>query len=139
MTDSLKRELHEEHPDPEADRRQKRHRGHGEHDSLAIRSHGQKRFKYEDYTVGIICALEFEMSAVRFMLDNEHPNLNFEHDQNLYVLGELGKLNVVIACLPGNQGKRGCSNSHYKHGTHISGNQITSNGWDWRWCAQRQA
>ncbi|KAH7231101.1 nucleoside phosphorylase domain-containing protein [Fusarium tricinctum] len=58
------------------------------------------------YTIAIICALGFEMSAVRYMLDREHPRLPMkEGDPNLYVLGELSGHNVVLATFPGNQGK----------------------------------
>ncbi|EXA32212.1 hypothetical protein FOVG_16583 [Fusarium oxysporum f. sp. pisi HDV247] len=61
---------------------------------------------YEDYTVAIICAIGFEMSAVRYMLDRERPRLpTKEGDANIYVLGELSGHNVVLATLPGNQGK----------------------------------
>ncbi|KAL4889741.1 hypothetical protein BDV59DRAFT_195423 [Aspergillus ambiguus] len=46
------------------------------------------------------------MSAVRFMLDKEHRSLPpAPGDTNLYILGELSSHNVVIAFLPGNQGK----------------------------------
>ncbi|KAF3392359.1 Serine/threonine-protein phosphatase 6 regulatory ankyrin repeat subunit B [Talaromyces pinophilus] len=62
---------------------------------------------YADYTVAIMCALDFEMSAVRWMLDRQHhPLPEKERDRNLYVLGELSGHNVVIACLPGTQGKK---------------------------------
>ncbi|KAF4216177.1 hypothetical protein CNMCM5878_007386 [Aspergillus fumigatiaffinis] len=61
---------------------------------------------YNDYTVAVVCAMSFEMSAVRYMLDDEHPRLPTKQgDSNLYVLGELSGHNVVIACLPGIQGK----------------------------------
>jgi ankyrin repeat protein/nucleoside phosphorylase len=54
----------------------------------------------------MVCAMGFEMSAVRYMLDDEHPRLPTKQgDLNLYVLGELSGHNVVIACLPGTQGK----------------------------------
>lgn len=60
----------------------------------------------EDYTVGIICALGFEMNAVRYALDREHANLLIKpNDSNIYILGELSHHNVAIACLPGSQGK----------------------------------
>ncbi|KAL8367321.1 hypothetical protein RB595_009172 [Gaeumannomyces hyphopodioides] len=61
---------------------------------------------YDEYTIGIVCAIGFEMSAVRYMLDREHarPSAHSE-DPNRYVLGELSGHNVVIACLPGTQGK----------------------------------
>ncbi|KAL4940491.1 hypothetical protein BDV06DRAFT_224064 [Aspergillus oleicola] len=58
------------------------------------------------YTVGIICALGLEMQAVRHLLDSEHGSLPVRSDDsNIYVLGELSGHNVVIACLPGIQGK----------------------------------
>ncbi|KAJ5484694.1 hypothetical protein N7453_012162 [Penicillium expansum] len=61
---------------------------------------------YEAYTVGIVCALEFEMSAVRYMLDNEHSRLPRKPgDSTLYILGELSGHNVILASLPGSQGK----------------------------------
>ncbi|KAH3209412.1 hypothetical protein KXV77_007393 [Aspergillus fumigatus] len=64
------------------------------------------RWTYNDYTVGVVCAMGFEMSAVRYMLDDEHPHLPTKQgDSNLYILGELSGHNVVIAWLPGTQGK----------------------------------
>ncbi|KAJ5663013.1 hypothetical protein N7507_003744 [Penicillium longicatenatum] len=61
---------------------------------------------YEAYTVGIVCALEFEISAVRYMLDKEHARLPRKPgDSNLYILGELSGHNVILASLPGSQGK----------------------------------
>ncbi|OAA74835.1 Nucleoside phosphorylase domain protein [Akanthomyces lecanii RCEF 1005] len=58
------------------------------------------------YTVGFICALNLEMSAVRYLLDCEHPGLPLQAgDSNLYILGELSGYNIVLAWLPGNQGK----------------------------------
>ncbi|EJT72678.1 hypothetical protein GGTG_09537 [Gaeumannomyces tritici R3-111a-1] len=62
--------------------------------------------KYEEYTIGIVCAAGFEMSAVRYMLDREHTRPSTHPgDPNRYVLGELSGHNVVVACLPGTQGK----------------------------------
>ncbi|KAI8316875.1 hypothetical protein K4K59_012377 [Colletotrichum sp. SAR11_240] len=61
---------------------------------------------YENYTVAIVSAIEFEMSAVRYLLDREHADLpTKEGDSNIYILGELQGHNVVLACLPGIQGK----------------------------------
>ncbi|KAK8090374.1 hypothetical protein PG997_005335 [Apiospora hydei] len=61
---------------------------------------------YEDYTVAIVCAIDFEMSAVRYMLDKEHESLpTKESDSNLYILGELSGHRVALAWLPGTQGK----------------------------------
>ncbi|KAK1585140.1 pfs domain-containing protein [Colletotrichum navitas] len=61
---------------------------------------------HEEYTIAVVCAMSFEMSAVRFMLSREHPRLRAKDgDSNMYVLGELSGHNVVLACLPGQQGK----------------------------------
>ncbi len=50
--------------------------------------------------------MSFEMSAVRYMLDKEHARLPRQGDDpNIYVFGSLSGQNVVLACLPGNQGK----------------------------------
>lgn len=56
--------------------------------------------------MAIICALEFELSAVRYLLDREHlTRQGPPGDANMYVLGELSGHNVVLTCLPGSQGK----------------------------------
>ncbi|KAK7964033.1 nucleoside phosphorylase domain-containing protein [Apiospora saccharicola] len=61
---------------------------------------------HEDYAVAVICAIGYEMSAVRYMLDVEHPRLPAKDgDSNIYILGQLSGHNVVLACLPGIQGK----------------------------------
>ncbi|KAK6531684.1 hypothetical protein TWF694_002860 [Orbilia ellipsospora] len=61
---------------------------------------------YDKYVIAVISASEFEMSAFRFMLESEHPRLPIvEGDRNTYILGELNGYNIVLACLPGNQGK----------------------------------
>ncbi|KAH7176050.1 nucleoside phosphorylase domain-containing protein [Dactylonectria macrodidyma] len=60
---------------------------------------------HEDYTVAVVCAMSFERSAVRFMLDREHDHLGTPGDSNIYTLGDLHGHNVVLACLPGQQGK----------------------------------
>jgi nucleoside phosphorylase len=55
----------------------------------------------------MIFAMGFEMSAFRYMLDEEHE-MAFDKepgDQNQYILGKAGRHNVVLACLPGEQGK----------------------------------
>ncbi|KIW28516.1 uncharacterized protein PV07_08175 [Cladophialophora immunda] len=60
-----------------------------------------RRLKHSDYTVAIICPLEVEMSAVRYMLDQEHARLpKREGDPNSYIFGEMGGRNVVIGYLP---------------------------------------
>ncbi|KAK5626096.1 hypothetical protein RRF57_001811 [Xylaria bambusicola] len=58
------------------------------------------------YTVGILCAMDLERNAVRYMLDEEHRRLPSQPgDSNSYTLGELQGHNVVLACLPSQQGK----------------------------------
>ncbi|KAI0552688.1 hypothetical protein F4679DRAFT_571458 [Xylaria curta] len=65
---------------------------------------------HTDYTVGWICAVEYELVAAQALLDEEHNAL--EHipvnDNNNYTLGRLGKHNVVIAVM-----------SHWQYG-HVS-------------------
>ncbi|KAI0451011.1 nucleoside phosphorylase domain-containing protein [Xylaria acuta] len=61
---------------------------------------------YETYTVAVVCAIEFEMSAVRYMLDKEHQRLpNKPGDPNRYILGQLSGHDTVLAWLPWLQGK----------------------------------
>lgn len=64
------------------------------------------RLYKEAYTVALICPLEVELSAARYMLDDEHASLpRDEYDPNTYVLGSLSGHNVVLASLPkGSQG-----------------------------------
>ena len=66
----------------------------------------ETRLDHGAYTVALICPLEVEMSAARYMLDEEHERLpKHKHDTNSYILGRLSGHNVVIACLPeGSQG-----------------------------------
>lgn len=57
--------------------------------------------KYEDYTVGWICALPAETAAAMGMLDERHDHLpQHPNDDNNYILGRIGEHNVVIAGLP---------------------------------------
>ncbi|WYZ34065.1 hypothetical protein EsH8_I_000341 [Colletotrichum jinshuiense] len=61
---------------------------------------------HDEYTIAVVCAMSFEMSAVRYMLDREHPRPRRKvGDPNAYVLGDVCGHNVVLACLPGQQGK----------------------------------
>jgi nucleoside phosphorylase len=66
----------------------------------------KKRLTHDEYDVALICPLEMEMSAARYMLDEEHARLPRDiHDTNQYILGQLSGHNVVIASLPsGSQG-----------------------------------
>ncbi|OCK73208.1 putative ankyrin repeat domain protein [Lepidopterella palustris CBS 459.81] len=56
----------------------------------------------DEYTVGWIAALALETAAAAAMLDVEHeePQWQHENDHNNYTLGSIGKHNVVIASLP---------------------------------------
>ena len=56
----------------------------------------------DEYTVGWITALALEGAAAEAMLDVEHeePQWKHENDHNNYTLGSIGKHNVVIAGLP---------------------------------------
>ena len=50
------------------------------------------------YTVGWICVLRCELNASRALLDEEHERLQpGEKDDNGYLLGRMGRHNVVIA------------------------------------------
>ncbi|KAJ8115099.1 hypothetical protein OPT61_g3184 [Boeremia exigua] len=66
-----------------------------------------QKLRYDDYTVGWVCALPIELAAAQEMLDEEHPDLEYDptanNDENLYALGSIGGHNVVIACLPAGQ------------------------------------
>jgi nucleoside phosphorylase len=56
---------------------------------------------HDDYTVGWICALPVETAAAKLMLDEIHTPLpRMPMDQNSYILGSIGKHNVVITSLP---------------------------------------
>jgi hypothetical protein len=58
--------------------------------------------RYEDYTIGWICALQVEVLAARVMLDKRHdgvfPGIN--GDDNNYIAGTMNGHKVVIAGLP---------------------------------------
>ena len=56
----------------------------------------------EAYQVGWVCALPKEAAAARAALDEEHGPFESDNtqDNNSYVLGRVGKHNVVVACLP---------------------------------------
>ncbi|KAF7518824.1 hypothetical protein G7054_g13313 [Neopestalotiopsis clavispora] len=57
------------------------------------------------YTVGWICAVETELVAAASFLDEKHDDPEYlpVNDNNSYVLGRIGKHNVVIAALPNGQ------------------------------------
>ena len=55
----------------------------------------------DDYTIGWVCALEYELAAAQAMLEEEHSVLpRAERDSNTYALGRIGPHNIVIAGLP---------------------------------------
>lgn len=57
-----------------------------------------RQLTHNDYTVGWLCVLEFELDAARALLDDEDeplpPGVN---DDNAYLLGRMGEHNVVVA------------------------------------------
>ncbi|KAL6900373.1 hypothetical protein GGI43DRAFT_422907 [Trichoderma evansii] len=56
---------------------------------------------HNEYTVGWVCALSKEQTAATAMLDDRHGSLpKPPNDPNTYILGSIGKHNIVIACLP---------------------------------------
>jgi nucleoside phosphorylase len=65
---------------------------------------------HKDYTVRWICALPVEMAAAKAMLDEVYEDLPIpSHDHNAYILGRVGKHNVVVAGLP--NGKYGTTSA----------------------------
>ncbi|KAJ5337410.1 uncharacterized protein N7506_005432 [Penicillium brevicompactum] len=85
------------------------------HDTPTTQCHLSKRPKtshhdglpaprHERYTIAWICALYIEMAAAQAMLDESHEILpTHADDRNTYVLGDIYRHNVVIACLPDGQ------------------------------------
>ncbi|KAL3445802.1 hypothetical protein BJX65DRAFT_280401 [Aspergillus insuetus] len=62
---------------------------------------GRKKLKPYDYTVGIICCLTVERTALKFMLDEEHDRPSkLPGDKSIYTAGTIHGHNVVIASLP---------------------------------------
>ncbi|KAF3168236.1 hypothetical protein TWF788_010966 [Orbilia oligospora] len=63
--------------------------------------------QHDKGTIAIISAIEFEMSAFRFMLDRKYPRLLIvQSDCNSYILSKLNSHNVVLVYHPDNQGKK---------------------------------
>ncbi|KAL2840935.1 hypothetical protein BJX68DRAFT_271402 [Aspergillus pseudodeflectus] len=57
----------------------------------------KRQLRHESYSVALICPLEVELSAARYMLDEEHePLTQNPHDHNVYILGTMSGHNVVI-------------------------------------------
>ncbi|KAL4733706.1 purine and uridine phosphorylase [Aspergillus similis] len=60
-----------------------------------------REFTVYDYTVGIMCALDKELLAVRYLLDSTHPDVTVHpRDTNSYTLGTLSGHGIVATCLP---------------------------------------
>ena len=57
-----------------------------------------RKLRYEEYTVGWICALPLELAAAQAMLDEEHGEV--QEGDSLYALGAMGGHKVVVGCLP---------------------------------------
>ena len=57
---------------------------------------GTATLRYEEYTVGWICALPVELASAQEMLDEEHEDLERDDNENLYSLGSIGGQSVVI-------------------------------------------
>lgn len=67
----------------------KKRRDHGCRIPATNDSYENQR-SYKKYTVAVVCAMGFEMSVIRYMLDREYPRLlTKQGDANLDVLGEL--------------------------------------------------
>jgi nucleoside phosphorylase len=57
-------------------------------------------YSSDAYTIGIICALPIELAAAVKVLDQEHPRLEQnQDDDNSYRFGRIGDHNIVIGCL----------------------------------------
>ncbi|RAH68455.1 kinesin [Aspergillus aculeatinus CBS 121060] len=61
----------------------------------------KKRLSHNAHTVALLAPLEVELSAVRYMLDEEHEQLPATKNNLIrYVPGQLSQHNVAIASLP---------------------------------------
>ncbi|KAF3164448.1 hypothetical protein TWF225_001662 [Orbilia oligospora] len=66
--------------------------------------------KASDYSVGWVCAIPIELTAVLAILDETYPQLDAaDGDTNSYKFGRIGSHNVVISCLPA--GRYGVTNA----------------------------
>ncbi|KAF3159958.1 hypothetical protein TWF751_000510 [Orbilia oligospora] len=66
--------------------------------------------KASDYSVGWICAIPIELTAVLAILDETYPQIDAaDGDTNFYKFGRIGSHNVVISCLPA--GRYGITNA----------------------------
>jgi nucleoside phosphorylase len=64
-------------------------------------SYAPRKLICTHYTVGILCALDKELLAVRALFDEIHPDIpTVSQDTNHYALGRIGRHNTVTTCLP---------------------------------------
>ncbi|KAF2704948.1 hypothetical protein K504DRAFT_460734 [Pleomassaria siparia CBS 279.74] len=86
-------------------------RAHDIPDGYRSTKRSKPTYSAEDYTIGCICALDIESVALRSFLDEEHESLQeaASEDHNSYILGRMGRHNVVIAVLPGECGTASAS------------------------------
>lgn len=92
------------------------------HDSGIGSSLSNRSLTPTDYTVGIVCALEKELLAVRALFDERHKSTeSHPQDTNHYALGCMGQYNVVAACLPSGD-----------YGTNSAAVVATNMGWRFR-------
>ncbi|RYP09765.1 hypothetical protein DL764_001100 [Monosporascus ibericus] len=57
-------------------------------------------YTLDSYTIACICPLSVEQAAVEGMLDEIHPTLPTERDENSYTFGRIGEHNIVVASMP---------------------------------------
>jgi nucleoside phosphorylase len=58
-------------------------------------------YSLDDFTVGLICALPLELAAATAMLDEVYLALPIPvYDRNIYTIGRIGAINVVVSCCP---------------------------------------
>ncbi|KXH39491.1 pfs domain-containing protein [Colletotrichum salicis] len=89
---------------PNLVKRQKVRHGENVESRLAVELERDIRLRHINYTVGWICALPIEMAAARAMLDRIHEDLPTRgNNTNPYILGNVGKHNIAMACLPAGQ------------------------------------
>lgn len=63
-------------------------------------SRNRPPLSHADYTIACVCPLAVELAPLRAMQDCIHEDLPHRRNHNAYILGELGKHNVVIVALP---------------------------------------
>lgn len=94
------------HPDPKKARLRRHLARPGERDVFPLADSRKSRPRdarcVEDYKLGIICALDIELKAVRALFDETHDEKLpiCVDDDNYYALGCMAKQNIVAACLP---------------------------------------